>query len=357
MRAAELFDARLLVVTGKGGTGKTSVAAALAVAAAAKGHEVLLAEVEGRQGLARLFDLPALEHEESPLTTPEDEDTGTVTGLAVDPRIALREYLDHAGVAVLGGLLDKAGLVDVVTAAAPGLGDALLVGKLGETAMRAADGRPAYDLVILDAPPSGRVVPFLRAPASVAGLARYGPLAGDADRVAKLLEDPARTRVVLTTLPEALPVAETGQTARELAEAGIAVGLVVANSVTAAASGLDDSAQLDQLAADPEPLLAAAGRAGLRLDRTAVAALVAEGVGRTRRRDAEQRHLDGLRQTLGTEIVELPVLPGGVPDAGAVRVLAGHLAGVGPRRMKPEPPGPLQLEAPKMLPPPPGEHS
>jgi anion-transporting ArsA/GET3 family ATPase len=204
MDARELLRARLLVVTGKGGTGKTSVAAALAVAAAAKGHEVLLAEVEGRQGLARLFDLPALGHEEAPIGE-------RLTGLAIDPRAALREYLDGAGVPVLGTLLDRAGLGDLVTAAAPGLGDVLLAGKLAQVARRSM-----YDLVVLDAPPSGRIVPFLGAAAGLAGLARFGPVADQAGGVAELLTDPALTQVVVTTLPEALPVTEALQTAAAL---------------------------------------------------------------------------------------------------------------------------------------------
>jgi anion-transporting ArsA/GET3 family ATPase len=340
MRTARLLDARLLVVTGKGGTGKTSVAAAIAVAAAAKGHEVLLAEVEGRQGLARLFDLPALDHTEAPLAE-------RVTGLAVDPKKSLREYLDRTGVGVLGALLDRAGLVDLVTAAAPGLGDALLIGKLSEVVGRANDGVPAYDLVVLDAPPSGRILPFLKAPASLAGLARYGPMADQTAAVAKLLTDPDRTRVVLTTLPEALPVAEARQTAGDLAEAGIAVGIVVANQVTKPVAA--DAARLAELAADPASLRAAATGAGLSLDAAALAALVGEGAERQRRYETEQAHLAELRDALKTDVVELPVLPGGVADADGVAALAKALRRLGPKHTAPSP-EPKQLEAPKALP-------
>jgi len=320
MDARKLLGARLLVVTGKGGTGKTSVAAALAVAAAAKGHEVLLAEVEGRQGLARLFDLPALAHEEAPVGE-------RLSGLAVDPKAALREYLDGAGVPVLGTLLDKAGLGDLVTAAAPGLGDALLVGKIAQVARRGV-----YDLVVLDAPPSGRIVSFLGAAAGLAGLARFGPVADQAGAVADLLTDPALTQVVLTTLPEALPVTEALQTAEELRSAGINVGLAVANQVGdgALAEGGD---RLPALAADPAPLRRAAQAAGLDLSDAALAALVREGLGRERRLAAERSQLGRLREGLGAkaDLIELPVVPGGVTDPAGVLAMARHLRRLGPR--------------------------
>src|SRR6266542_3374689 len=156
-----LDRARLLVVTGKGGTGKTTVAAALAVAAARRGRRTLVAEVEGRQGLSTLFGRPMPAHQETRLAE-------RVNGLAVDPAASLREYLGRYGFAPLARLLSWARLTTFVTAAAPGLGDILLVGKVWEAATRRTrDGR-VYDLVVLDAPPTGRVVPFLRAPETVA---------------------------------------------------------------------------------------------------------------------------------------------------------------------------------------------
>jgi anion-transporting ArsA/GET3 family ATPase len=321
MDARELLRARLLVVTGKGGTGKTSVAAALAVAAAAKGHEVLLAEVEGRQGLARLFDLPALGHEEAPIGE-------RLTGLAIDPKAALREYLDGTGVPVLGTLLDRAGLGDLVTAAAPGLGDVLLAGKLAQVARRSV-----YDLVVLDAPPSGRIVPFLGAAAGLAGLARFGPVADQAGGVAELLTDPALTQVVLTTLPEALPVTEALQTAAALRAAGIPVGPAIANQV--GEGGLSAGGdRLPALAADPAPLRAAARAAGLQLSDADLAALAGEGLRRERRLDAERRQLARLRDGLGVDLIELPVVPGGVTDPAGVDALARRLRRVGPRAVR-----------------------
>ena len=124
-----LEQARLLVVTGKGGTGKTTVAAGLAMAAAGRGRRVLVAEVEGRQGLAGLFGRDALDHREAPVAE-------GVHALAVDPDESLREYLARYGFAPLARLLTWAHLNRFITAAAPGLGDVLLVGKVWEAATR-----------------------------------------------------------------------------------------------------------------------------------------------------------------------------------------------------------------------------
>ena len=220
-----LDTARLLVVTGKGGTGKTTVAASLGVAAAGRGRRVLVVEVEGRQGLAGLFGRGALDYREAQVAD-------GVNALAVDPDESLREYLARYGFAPLARLLSWAHLNRFITAAAPGLGDVLLVGKVWEAATREArPGALAYDLVVLDAPPTGRVVPFLRAPETVAELARVGPIRHQADRVRDLLDDPGRTAVLLTCLPEELPVTETLEGVA-LQAAGLPVAGVIANRVT-----------------------------------------------------------------------------------------------------------------------------
>jgi anion-transporting ArsA/GET3 family ATPase len=358
MKAAELFAARLLIVTGKGGTGKTAVAAALGLAAAMKGHEVLLVEIEGREGLPRLFDLPALGHQELQLGE-------RITGMAVDQKAALREYLDAAGVPLLGSLINRTGLADLVTAAAPGLGDALVLSRVWEAATRAdkaaarnaaggeaggpaggpdaaqgdaprdgagraADRRP-YGLVIVDAPPAGRAVPFLRAPGSLAGVARVGPAADRARLVAGLLTDPARTRAVVTALPEPLPITEARETATALREAGIALGLLVVNQVLPDGLGRM-AARLPDLGRDPSPLLTAAGAADLPMTPATARALVKEATDLERRLDTQRRLLAELRDGLDADVVELPLLPRGAGNGEAIRTLARSLRRVGPRR-------------------------
>jgi anion-transporting ArsA/GET3 family ATPase len=315
-----LDRARLVVVTGKGGTGKTTVAAGLAVAAAGRGRRVLVAEVEGRQGLAGLFGRQDLDHREVPVAD-------GVHALAVDPDESLREYLARYGFAPLARLLTWAHLNRFITAAAPGLGDVLLVGKVWEASTR--DGRPgsaAYDLVVLDAPPTGRVVPFLRAPETVAELARVGPIRGQADRVRALLDDPGMTAVVLTCLPEELPVTETLEGVAALAGAGLPVAGVVANRVTRDRLG-GRAGRLAALARDPAPLAAAAAAAGAGLDGAALATLVGEARDRQRQVARERRLLKELRAGLdGLPLVELPFLACGVTGPDEVRVLADQLA-------------------------------
>jgi anion-transporting ArsA/GET3 family ATPase len=366
MRAGELFASRLLLVTGKGGTGKTAVAAALATTAAKLGYKVLAVEVEGRQGLPRLFDLPALGHREVALAE-------GITGVAIDQKAALRDYLEASGVGILAGLLNRTGIADLVTAAAPGLGDALVLSRVWEAAAgpdrarqaaaqaqaqsQSAGGtgsaggtatagttdgsapagtrpgaeRPQYDLVIVDAPPSGRVVPFLRAPGSFAGVARVGPAADRARLVAELLNDPARTRAVITTLPEQLPVTEAKETVVALGEAGIALGLLVVNQVLPDGLGAD-AARLDALRADAAPLVVAAEGAGLPLTPAQARALVEQAAQHQWRVEGQRRLIAELHQGADADIVELPLLPKGAANAEAIQSLARSLRRLGPRR-------------------------
>jgi anion-transporting ArsA/GET3 family ATPase len=314
-----LDRARLIVVTGKGGTGKTTVAAAVAVAAAGRGRRVLVAEVEGRQGLAGLFGRRGLDHREAGVAQ-------GVHALAVDPDESLREYLARYGFAPLARLLTWAHLNRFITAAAPGLGDVLLVGKVWEAATREArPGSAAYDLVVLDAPPTGRVVPFLRAPETVAELARVGPIRSQADRVRSLLDDPGLTAVLLTCLPEELPVTETLEGVAALGKAGLPVAGVVANRVTRDRLG-GRAGRLAALARDPGPLVRVAAAAGTGLDEAALATLVGEARDRQRQVSRERRLLKELRGGLGgLPLVELPFLAGGVAGPAEVRALAGHL--------------------------------
>jgi anion-transporting ArsA/GET3 family ATPase len=317
-----LDRARLLLVTGKGGTGKTTVAASLAVAAGLRGRRTLVAEVEGRQGLAGLFGRSSLGYREAPVAE-------GVNALAIDPDESLREYLGRYGFAPLARLLTWADLNRFITAAAPGLGDVLLVGKVWEAATRQGPGpgaAEAYDLVVLDAPPTGRVVPFLRAPQTVAELARVGPIRHQADRVGDLLDDPGRTAVILTCLPEELPVTETLEGVASLRAAGLPVAAVVANRVTGDRLG-GRGGRLTALARDPAPLAAAATAAGVELDGPALGTLVGEARDRQRQVGRERRLLKELREGLdGLPMVELPFLAGGAGGPDEIRTLAGHLA-------------------------------
>jgi anion-transporting ArsA/GET3 family ATPase len=219
---------RLHVVTGKGGTGKTTVSAALALALATTGKKVLLVEVEGRQAIAQLFDVPALPYEEHRLASVPGN--GSLWGLAIDPEEALLEYLDmFYGLKRSARGLKKMGAVDFVTTVAPGLRDVLLTGKVKEAVTRTnPDGHLTYDAVVVDAPPSGRITRFLNATREVAKVAKVGPISRQSEGVIALLRG-KQTAVHIVTLLEEMPVQETVDAAAELTDSGFRVGVVVVN--------------------------------------------------------------------------------------------------------------------------------
>jgi len=225
----DLRGVRLHVVTGKGGTGKTTVAAALALALAADGQQVLLMEVEGRQGIAQVFDVPPLPYEERKVAVARNG--GDVLALAVDPEAALLEYLDmyyHLGRA--GRALRKIGMVEFATTVAPGVRDVLLTGKAYEAVRRRRDQNSVYDAVVLDAPPTGRITRFLNVNSEVAGVAKVGPIKRQADSIMELLRS-SRTAVHLVTVLEEMPTQETMDGIFELRAAGLPVGGIFVNMV------------------------------------------------------------------------------------------------------------------------------
>jgi anion-transporting ArsA/GET3 family ATPase len=226
-------ECRLHIVTGKGGTGKTTAAAALALALAADGGRVLLVEVEGRQGIAQLFDTPPLPYTERSIAIAPGG--GEVFALAIDPEQALLEYLDmFYKLGRAGKALKRFGAIDFATTVAPGMRDVLLTGKACEAVRRTAADRPgssyAYDAVVMDAPPTGRITRFLNVNTEVAGLARVGPVKNQADAVMRVLTS-AQTAVHLVTVLEDMPVQETLDGITELETAGLPVGNILVNMV------------------------------------------------------------------------------------------------------------------------------
>jgi anion-transporting ArsA/GET3 family ATPase len=222
----------LHIVSGKGGTGKTTIAAGLASALATRGRRVLLCEVEGRQGIAEIFGVPALQGAEERRIS-RAPGGGVVYGLAIDAEDALLEYLDtfyHLGLA--GKALDRFGAVDFATSIAPGLRDVLLTGKVYEAVRRGLKGRPdAYDAVVLDAPPTGRIAQFLNVHEAVSGLAKMGPIRSQADSIMRVLRS-ATTILHFVTLLEDMPVTETEEAVAALRPIQIRVGSVIENMAT-----------------------------------------------------------------------------------------------------------------------------
>jgi anion-transporting ArsA/GET3 family ATPase len=310
----------LHVVSGKGGSGKTTVAAALALALAREGTRTLLIEVEGRQGIAQLFDTPPLPYEERRVAVAPGG--GEVWALPIDPQEALLDYLDtFYNLRRAGSALRKMGAIDFATTIAPGLRDVLLTGKAMEVVRRIDKHAPdAYRAVVLDAPPTGRIAKFLNVNTEVSGLAKTGPIRKHADMVMSVIRSP-RTAVHLVTLLEEMPVQETIDGIAELRADDLPVGGIFVN-MTRPPMLTDDQLALTRSGALPEAEIAQrAISAGVRADASVLGpALVAEAVDHAARIDLEQRERARI-DALGLPTVTLPLLTSGI-DLGGLYDLA-----------------------------------
>jgi anion-transporting ArsA/GET3 family ATPase len=245
----------LVIVAGKGGVGKTTVTAAMAVAAARLGRRVLVIEMEGASGLGPLFgaDRP-LRAQDIELRPPTADQPGSISGRVVSPGEALTDYLDDRGMRRLSGRLAKAGIIDVVATAAPGLDDILVLGKVKQL-----ERAGTHDLILLDAPAAGHALTFLRSAKGLADAVTIGPIATQAQDVLELLGDADRCQVVLVTLPEETPVNEVIETAFALEdEVGVKLGPIIVNALYPDRPGL--AAALDEMGDHVDPALARAAR-------------------------------------------------------------------------------------------------
>ena len=314
--------ARLHVVSGKGGTGKTTVAAALALALAGGGRKVLFVEVEGRQGIAQLFDSPPLPYTETKMSV--GLDGGDVWALAVDPEQALLDYLHMfyklSPTGIPARTLRRVGAIDFATTIAPGLKDVLLTGKIKEVTVRQADGRSYYDAVVVDAPPTGRVARFLNISHEIGGLAKVGPLKNQSDGVMAVFKS-ERTAVHLVTLLEEMPVQETIDAVADLTNHGLPVGGVIVNAVRAPSLSPKDLKAAEQGTVDLKALRKGLGAVGL--DEDLAPSLAAEAVDHAARVALEERGRDALA-ALKRPTYELPLLPEAI-DLGSLYALAQML--------------------------------
>jgi anion-transporting ArsA/GET3 family ATPase len=325
---SRLSKARLHFVTGKGGTGKSTVAAALALTLASGGRKVLLIEVEGRQGIAQLFDVPPLPYKELKIATAEHG--GQVIALAIDIEAAFLEYLDmFYNLGIAGRAMRRIGAIEFATTIAPGLRDVLLTGKIKESVIRVDKNKlPVYDAIVVDAPPTGRIARFLDVTRAVSDLAKGGPVYSQAEGVVKILHSD-QTAIHLVTLLEALPMQETMEAIDELQGLGLPIGSVIVNRNIAAYLQPDDLAKAAEGDVDADAVRAGLSAAGIKLNDNDFAGLLTETIQHATRMTARAATAEQLDE-LKVPRLELPTIADGV-DLGSLYELSESLAQQGVR--------------------------
>ncbi len=281
-----LTAARVTVVAGKGGVGKTTVTAVLATAAAAAGMRVLVVELDGKPVLADLL--------------------GDVPLLSLSAQLALEEYLRDHGFGRIAKRLSSSGVIDVVSTAAPGIDDIVVLGKLKQLE-RSGD----WDAIVVDGPAAGHAVTMLTSAAGLRDAVSSGPVRTQADEVLEMLEDPARIQVALVTLAETTPVNETVETAFRLEDrVGVRLAPVIVNAVDV---GVGEAAVPGRLS----DLLA-----GVSVDDQDVEALGAAARFRDEWRAVQQAAIAQLAESLPLDQFHVPFVTGAVLDVRAIGTLA-----------------------------------
>jgi anion-transporting ArsA/GET3 family ATPase len=262
------LDKRLVIVTGKGGVGKSTVALALGLAAAERGRRTIICEVSSQERLSRTF------HREQ-VGFHEVEVQPNLWAISIDPDESMREYvLLQLKVKAMRDLLFRSKLFNYLTAATPGLRELVTIGKIWELALderRVKEGHP-YDLVIVDAPATGHGVGFLQTPRTFANVARVGPIAAQAETLHRFITDHRRTGVAVVALPEEMPVNETATLEHDLArEVGVAVDRIFLNALYPDRFSAGDESALERALGETDGAAQGAVQAALTVRRRAVA--------------------------------------------------------------------------------------
>jgi anion-transporting ArsA/GET3 family ATPase len=284
-----LLDKRLVLVTGKGGVGKTTVAAALGLAAARRGRRTIVCEVARETRLASLLDLPDEGYD-------EHEAEHGLYGISVDPDRAKQEWLQHQlRSGTLAGLLGHSRVFTYLTAAAPGLNELVTIGKVWDLAqLERRTGDRRYDLVILDAPATGHGLALFTAPRTYAQLAATGPVRRQALRIHEFLTDRRSTGVLGVALPEEMPVNETLDLEHALrSELKLGFDAVVVNALLPDRLTRAQEAQLASVDAELG---------------TAARAAVATALSEEHRARVQRAELRRLKRSVDSPVVTLPYL-------------------------------------------------
>jgi anion-transporting ArsA/GET3 family ATPase len=284
-----LLDRRLVMVTGKGGTGKTTLSAALGLLAVRRGKRAVICEVARQERLATMFGREELGHREQELRP-------GLFGISIDPERAKEEWLRHQlHSSALAGLLGHSRLFHYLTAAAPGLTELVTMGMVWDLAqLERRLGGASFDLAIVDAPATGHGVALLRAPRTYANIARVGPIHRQALRIHDFVRDRAVTGVLAVALPEEMPVNETIELGERLrAEMGMTIDAIVVNAVYPERFTNAEAERLESLDGAGSPAARAALRAAL---------------SEHRRARAQRSELARLRRAVDAPVATLPYL-------------------------------------------------
>jgi anion-transporting ArsA/GET3 family ATPase len=311
---AALLDRRLLLFTGKGGVGKSTIAAATALLAARRGKRVLLVEVDAKGDLAAQFEVPPVGF------APREVHPG-VLAMSMDTEASLREYLKlNLRVPVLGRLGPLARVFEFVATAAPGVKEILTIGKICWEVREAIAGRADHDLVIVDAAASGHVVAQLGAADAIQELVDVGPVRMQTEWMSQLLSDPEVTAVNIVTTPEEMPVAESIELVDRIrADVDVPLGAVVVNRVLPELFTHADEATFEALRTRP-------AIDALRRDAGSGAALVLDGARlAVSLRRTRAVHLERLRAEVDLPLLYVPYLFVRADGLRVTRVVADAL--------------------------------
>lgn len=227
----------VVIVAGKGGVGKTTVTAALGLAAARAGVDTLLVELEGKRGLASVFESAELTYEERNVLSRDAGDPADLRVRTIEADDALLDYMKDHGLKGFAKTLNRMAVLDTLATSTPGLKDLIVLGKIKQL-----EREQSADLILVDAPASGHAVSFLRSAAGLQATVDTGPIKTQANEVVRMLTDPERCQVILVAIPEETPVNELIDTAYQLEdEVGINLSTLVLNSIYDEFDHLDET--------------------------------------------------------------------------------------------------------------------